>query len=431
MPQRRTRGWLLIGRACATTAIIAGHLIAALPLLATRRGRARMADRTPRLLTALGPFFVKAGQLVSTRRDLLPERWCDALAELADEVRPPRRAAVARTLAGAGLADAFAEFDWEPVACGSIASVHRARLADGTEVAVKVQRHGIRPVLEADLRLALLGARAGRVLPGMRDLPAEEMIGQLGGAVLHQLDFTAERDALLLLRANLGGHTDLRIPAPVEGLCAPGVLTMEFVPGLGRFRPLGMTPERRREVVRDVLRAVYRMLFVDGLVHCDLHPGNLCLDGEGRVVVLDAGFVVRLPDPVRRSFAGFFLNMAQGNGPRCADIVLASAARLPADLDREGFRTAVTALVDEAFGALSKDFELAAFAPRLFKLQRDFGVFAAAEFAFPLLSLLVLEGMIKEFDSEVDFQAEAVPVLMASFAKDVELDAARTPRDRA
>nr|WP_282204638.1 AarF/UbiB family protein [Kitasatospora fiedleri] len=242
MPERRTRGWLLIGRACATTAIIAGHLIAALPLLATRRGRARMADRTPRLLTALGPFFVKAGQLVSTRRDLLPERWCDALAELADEVRPPRRAAVARTLAGAGLTDAFAEFDWEPVACGSIASVHRARLADGTEVAVKVQRHGIRPVLEADLRLALLGARAGRVLPGMRDLPAEEMIGQLGGAVLHQLDFTAERDALLLLRANLGGHTDLRIPAPVEGLCAPGVLTMEFVPGLGRFRPLGMTP---------------------------------------------------------------------------------------------------------------------------------------------------------------------------------------------
>ncbi|WP_282204637.1 hypothetical protein [Kitasatospora fiedleri] len=111
--------------------------------------------------------------------------------------------------------------------------------------------------------------------------------------------------------------------------------------------------------------------------------------------------------------------------------MLASAARLPADLDREGFRTAVTALVDEAFGALSKDFELAAFAPRLFKLQRDFGVFAAAEFAFPLLSLLVLEGMIKEFDSEVDFQAEAVPVLMASFAKDVELDAARTPQDRA
>ncbi|WP_285733227.1 ABC1 kinase family protein [Kitasatospora phosalacinea] len=428
-------GWLLAGRACATASILAGHLIAALPRLLTRTGRDRLAERAPELLTALGPFFVKAGQLVSTRRDLLPERWCDALAELADEVRPPRRAAVARALAAAGLADAFAEFEWDPVACGSIASVHRARLADGTEVAVKVQRHGLRPVLEADLRLALLGARAGRLLPSMRDLPAEEMIGQLGAAVLHQLDFTAERESLLLLRANLADHTDLRIPAPVEELCGPGVLTMEFVPGISRFRPLGMTPERRREVVRDVLRAVYRMLFVDGLVHCDLHPGNLCLDGEGRVVVLDAGFVVRLPDAVRRYFAGFFLNMAQGNGPKCADIVLDSAARLPADLDREGFRTAVTELVDEAFGALSKDFELGAFAPRLFKLQRDHGVFAAAEFAFPLLSLLVLEGMIKEFDSEVDFQAEAVPVLMASFAEDVRVDAERAadaaPRERA
>ncbi|MFE7558246.1 ABC1 kinase family protein [Kitasatospora sp. NPDC057500] len=424
MAEQRTSRWLLAGRACATASIVTGHLVAALPRMATRGGRARLAERAPRLLTALGPFFVKAGQLVSTRRDLLPEHWCDALAELADEVRPPRRAAVARTLAEAGLTDAFAEFEWDPVACGSIASVHRARLADGTEVAVKVQRHGIRPVLEADLRLALLGARAGRLLPSMRDLPAEEMIGQLGGAVLHQLDFTAERDSLLLLRANLGGHTDLRIPAPVDDLSGPTVLTMEFISGLGRFRPLGMTTDRRQEVVRDVLRAVYRMLFVDGLVHCDLHPGNLCLDDGGRVVVLDAGFVVRLPDPVRRSFAGFFLNMAQGNGPKCADIVLESAARLPADLDREGFRSAVTALVDEAFGALSKDFELGAFAPRLFKLQRDFGVFAAAEFAFPLLSLLVLEGMIKEFDSEVDFQAEAVPVLMASFAKDVEVDAA-------
>ncbi|OKJ09213.1 ABC1 kinase family protein [Kitasatospora sp. CB01950] len=425
MPEHRTSGWLLARRACTTAAIVTGHLIAALPHLGTRGGRARLAHRAPRLLTALGPFFVKAGQLVSTRRDLLPAHVCDALAELADDVRPPSRADVARTLAEAGLADAFAEFEWEPVACGSIASVHRARLADGTEVAVKVQRHGIRPVLEADLRLALLGARAGRVLPSMRDLPAEEMIGQLGGAVLHQLDFIAERDSLLLLRANLADHTDLRIPAPVDGLCGPQVLTMEFVSDLGRFRPLGMTMERRREVVRDVLRAVYRMLFVDGLVHCDLHPGNLCLDGKGRVVVLDAGFVVRLPDAVRRSFAGFFLNMAQGNGPKCADIVLESAARLPENLDREAFRTAVTELVDEAFGALSKDFELGAFAPRLFQLQRDHGVFAASEFAFPLLSLLVLEGMIKEFDSEVDFQAEAVPVLMASFAKDVQVDAER------
>ncbi|MFJ1896273.1 ABC1 kinase family protein [Streptomyces sp. NPDC088115] len=425
MREQRTSWWLLPKRACATALIVTGHLIAALPHTLTRGGRTRLAHRAPRLLTALGPFFVKAGQLLSTRRDLVPERWCDALGELADEVRQPRRAAVARTLAEAGMSDAFAEFDWEPVACGSIASVHRARLADGSEVAVKVQRYGIRPVLEADLRLALLGARAGRLLPSMRDLPAEEMIGQLGGAVLRQLDFNAEHDSLLALRGNLSDHTRLRIPAPVEGLCGPTVLTMEFVPDIGRFRPHGMSMARRQEVVRDVLRAVYRMLFVDGVVHCDLHPGNLCLDGEGRVVVLDAGFVVQLPDAVRRSFAGFFLNMAQGNGPKCADIVLDSAARLPADMDREGFRSAVTELVDEVAGALSKDFDLGAFAPRLFKLQKDFGVFAAAEFAFPLLSLLVLEGMIKEFDSEVDFQAEAVPVLMASFAKDVQVDSER------
>lgn len=431
MNDRRTTWWLLPRRALTTGLIVTGHVVAALPLAATRRGRAGLAHRARLLLTALGPLFVKGGQLLSTRRDLVPEHWCDALGTLADEVRPPRRSAVARTLREAGLQDAFAEFGWEPIACGSIASVHRARLADGRLVAVKVQRHGLRPVLEADLRLALLGARAGRVMPSMRRLPAEEMIGQLGGAVLRQLDFAAEREALVALRRNFTEETGMRIPAPVAELSGPTVLTMEYVAGIVRFRPVGMTTDRRREVVRDVLKAVYRMLFVDGLVHCDLHPGNLCLDGEGQVVVLDAGFVVRLPDAVRRSFAGFFLNMAQGNGPTCADIVLDSAAGLPADLDREGFRAAVTELVDEVYGALSGDFELSAFAPRLFRIQRDFGVFAAAEFAFPLLSLLVLEGMIKEFDSEVDFQAEAVPVLMASFAKDVRIDAERRAEEAA
>jgi ubiquinone biosynthesis protein len=164
--------------------------------------------------------------------------------------------------------------------------------------------------------------------------------------------------------------------------------------------------------MQQVLRAVYQMLFLDGLVHCDLHPGNLRLNAKGEVVLLDAGFVVRLPDRVRRHFGDFFLNMALGQGRRCADIVVESAARVPEGFDHEGFRVAVEQLVEEAADVVAGEFNLAAFAPKLFRLQRRYGIYAAAEFAFPLLSLLVLEGMIHSFDPGIDFQGEAVPVLM-------------------
>jgi ubiquinone biosynthesis protein len=159
------------------------------------------------------------------------------------------------------------------------------------------------------------------------------------------------------------------------------------------------------------MAVVYQMLFVDGFVHCDLHPGNLYFDHDAGLVMLDAGFVIRLPDPVRRSFADFFINMAMGDGWMCGQIVIESAAEIADDCDLDGFRTELGELVTDASGAKSGEFDLARFAGRLFDLQRRFGLFPAPEFAFPLLSLLVIEGMIKVFDSDVDFQAEAMPVL--------------------
>jgi ubiquinone biosynthesis protein len=154
------------------------------------------------------------------------------------------------------------------------------------------------------------------------------------------------------------------------------------------------------------------MLFVDGLVHCDLHPGNLYFSRDAhQLVILDAGFVIRLPDDVRMSFADFFINMAMGNGEMCAQVVIDCAAQIAPNCDRAGFRTALGELITETTGVRSGEFSLARFAGRLFGLQRQYGLYPAAEFAFPLLSLLVLEGMIKGFDSGVDFQAEALPVL--------------------
>jgi ubiquinone biosynthesis protein len=389
-------------------------------LLSRRRGRRSSkggglanGERWVRMLTHLGPSYIKIGQLVSTRRDLLPPGVTGRLGQLTDSAPPPGRRRIQRAVraAYAGWDWPFREFAWEPVASGSIATVHEAVTGDGRRVAVKVRRPGIQTMMERDFALtrAVMGALGA--VPKLRKIPFKVMHEQVGLAILRQLDFPAEAAALTELRANLSGLSNVRIPELLPGLCTPEIVVMEYIGDLKRFEPGDLDADTRRQVVRAVLAAVYEMLFIDGVVHCDLHPGNLYFDERANLVILDAGFVIRLPDEIRRSFADFFINMSMGDGWTCAQIVIQSAAHIADDGDLEGFRTGLTELVQEASGAKAGQFDLVRFAGRLFDLQRLFGLFPAPEFAFPLLSLLVIEGMIKDFDSGVDFQAEAAPVL--------------------
>ncbi|WP_461119429.1 ABC1 kinase family protein [Saccharothrix stipae] len=382
-----------------------------------RRGGGRdgavVARRVGRLLTGLGPTFVKGGQLLSTRKDVLPPSWCDRLGRLHDRVRPMTGAQAADALARA-YPDRwpFTRFDRTPCASGSIACVYRAELADGREVAVKLRRPGIDRRMHADFALLSLGAGVLERLPWLREVPARRMVDQVGFAVRRQLDLVQEADALAALRRNLDGNRYFVIPRPIPEASGDGALVMEFIEGLTRFGPHDFTREERREIVRRVLHGVYRMLFVDGQVHCDMHPGNLYLTRAGDVVLLDAGFVVRLEPAVRQLFAEFFLAMALGRAEECAEVVLRSAEHVPPGSDVEGFRRAVVDLVTTAHGQTAGRFRLAPFATRLFDAQRRSGISAAPEFVFPLVSLLVLEGMINEFDVDVDFQAEAIPTLL-------------------
>jgi ubiquinone biosynthesis protein len=168
----------------------------------------------------------------------------------------------------------------------------------------------------------------------------------------------------------------------------------------------------RRTFATSVLTAVYRMLFVDGFVHCDLHPGNLYFTERGQVVVLDAGFSVQLTERMRRLFAEFFMNMSLGRGRRCARIVVDSAESVGPGADVEGFVERMADLVERSHGLPAREFSLIGFATEMFDLQRTFGLRAATELVFPLLSLLVIEGTVRELDPDVDFQQTAQPVLM-------------------
>ncbi|MEV0083531.1 AarF/UbiB family protein [Saccharopolyspora sp. NPDC050642] len=401
------------------SAVIAGTALRHGGRALARRALARRAPNgsggLAELVADLGPAFVKGAQLLSTRRDLLDPKWCDAMGGLHDQVRPMSRPQAVQALHRAYPAQRewpFRRFDATAVASGSIASVYRAELHDSTEVAVKLRRPGLHRLIGADLRLVAAGAGLVQRLPAMRRVPAARIVDQVSQAIRRQLDLDLEAQALRTLRANLGDFARVRIPAPIPAACGDGALVMEFVPGLRRFGPDSFTREQRRELVRQVLHAVYRMLFVDGLVHCDMHPGNLYLNPDGNVVLLDAGFVVPLQPHVKRLFAEFFLNMSLGRGPECAEVVLRSAEHVPPEADLPGFRADIVELVATTAGRRAGDFQLAPFATRLFDLQRRSGVAAAPEFVFPLLSMLVLEGMINEFDVDVDFQAEAIPTLL-------------------
>jgi ubiquinone biosynthesis protein len=404
-------------RACRVGTLVSGYgLIFGATAVAAKLRRSTSTNSGERLvsmLNALGPSYIKIGQLLSTRQDLLPEHICAALARLTDSTPPPARTRIEKAvrLAYSDREWPFTEFEWTPVACGSIATVHRAVTGDGRRVAVKVRRPGIDRIMRQDFELTSMAMAALGAMPPFRSMPMKVMSSQVGGAILRQLDFAAERESLVALRANVADSGGIRIPAPLPELCTDEIVVMDYVDDLVRFGPGDLDASTRSAAVRKVLALIYEMLFVDGLVHCDLHPGNLYFDRNVELVILDAGFVIRLPEDVRMSFADFFINMALGNGEMCAQVVIDCAAQIAPDCDRDGFRTALGELISETTGVRSGDFSLARFAGRLFGLQRRYGLYPAPEFVFPLLSLLVLEGMIKGFDSGVDFQAEALPIL--------------------
>lgn len=438
MAAHKVSPFVLLGRAMRVGWILAGTGgRVALVWLATRpSGRRKFfADRMIEVaihqISRSGPTFIKMAQLLSTRVDLLPPALCARLATLHDNV-PPMRPSVARKLAdkrlGGRLDELCAEFEPEAVASGSIASVYRATLRDGSVVAIKVRRARVDRVLRADLTLMRIISGLMAKLPAFRSLPVAEMVGQLSAAIAAQLDFRREAESLRKLADNLRSLPGVRVPAVRTDVVAEedadGILVMEFVPDLVRRTPADLPEDAGPALVSLCLDAVYQMLFRDGLVHNDLHPGNLYFMADGSIVIVDAGFVSTLSHGAKKSFAEFFYAMAMGNGIRCADILTETGIK-PEKFDLEAFRTEIADLVAASSGARSKDFNLLQFSTKLFDIQRRHQLYAEPEFVFPILSLLVLEGAIKEFAPETDFQGKAVPYVLAALVEaEPEADAA-------
>jgi len=355
---------------------------------------------------------------MSTRRDILPEELVTPLQRLQDSV-PPFPAEEALSIVECALGQPvdtlFSSFDPTPIGSASIAQVHRAVLRDSlTEVAVKIRRPGIDRTIRIDSRVFMAVLRGVSLLPYIRGVPLLEAGSQIMGAIQAQTDFCAEAERHRQFFALFEDGTPVRVPRLVDSYCAGEVLVMEYFAQFVKITALEMDPNVHRRAVVAGLRGLYMMLFVSGLVHCDLHPGNILVGRNGEVVILDFGFSTVMPRSERVAFARFFLSIAFADGATAARIVLETALRVPPNLNRTDFERAIGELVRRASGSTAGEFFVASFVTSLFAIQRRHAVYGSPDFTMAILSLMVYEGIIRHRCSDLDFQREAMPALMLS-----------------
>lgn len=362
------------------------------------------------LFESLGATYIKVGQILSSRPDLLPPDIVMALSRLQDQVASFDGRNIPRLIEeafGRRLEEIFESFDLVPISSASVAQVHRARLRQGPPVAVKIRRPGLVVKVRTDLLMLEFFARTLNRIPAMRFIPLTGLVAEFSQSIEEQLDFNLEAENCRRFYRNFEQARGIKIPKLFDDLCVESVLTMEYLDGLLKVGELDFSRRQYEMVAATSLRAFYQMVFVDGFVHCDMHPGNVFFRDDGQFVILDMGLVARLDDTTLNNFLEFFFGMVTNNGQKCARIIYETATFRAKDCDREKFEAAVAAVVNEYATRKARDFEVTGFATQLFNTQRRFGIRGATDFTMTILSLVVFEGIVKQIDPELDFQDEA------------------------
>ena len=255
------------------------------------------------LFRQLGATFIKVGQIMSTRPDLIPEYVSSALAELQDHVGPFPFEDVVRAVEadlGRPLSSVYAEFAPVPIASASVAQVHKARLPDGRIVAVKVRRPDVVEICTFDLVVMRLWARLIARIPSISTLsPGRDAWTSSAAPMFAQLDFRIEASNNRRFRDNFKGHADVVFPEVVEALSGERVLTMSFIAGT-KILSTRATRSDPKRVARLGLPTLMKMIFEDGFVHADLHPGNIFITPDDKLALLDLGLVGELDEPHRK-----------------------------------------------------------------------------------------------------------------------------------
>ncbi len=403
------------------------HPIAYRLLWIVRFGRSPKMPRGMRLrlaLESLGPIFVKFGQVLSTRRDLIPLDVAIELALLQDRVPPfpsDQSAACIEAALGASPHVLFKHFEADPVASASIAQVHFAVMHDGREVAVKVLRPGMRDIIEKDL--TLLRALAGvieRLAPDTRRLKPREVVAEFDKYLHDELDLIREAANCSQLRRNFEPHTGrsnlLIVPEVVWEYCATTVFTMEWMRGIpvshiDRLRSAGVNI---KELARSGVEIFFMQVFSDGFFHADMHPGNIYVSDApetlGRYIALDFGIVGSLSEHDKNYLAQNFLAFFRRDYRRVAQLHIESGW-VPANTREEELEGAVRTVCEPYFDRPLSEISLGQVLLRLFQTSRRFNVEIQPQLVLLQKTLLNVEGMGRELDPSLDLWKTAKPYL--------------------
>jgi len=298
-------------------------------------------------IEALGPAFVKLAQALSTRPDLVAPRYLSALQRMQDGVGEVAAIEIEGVVAqelGAPVGALFRRFDPTPIAAGSLAQVHAAELPDGTPVAVKVQRPGIEARVASDMELLTSVARfAEGHADTARRLGVRDWVAASYEALNEELDFVAEAENLEALAEVFDPYPGLVVPLPHRGFCTRRVLTMDLIRG-SKVEAGAIDADRGEALGGSLLRAYLDQVFARGRVHADPHPGNVLLDEDRGLAVIDAGMVTYLSRSSRLALLRLMLHAIQGDGDTVADLCETMGRRLP-EYDRQSYRRAVRNLV--------------------------------------------------------------------------------------
>ena len=362
-----------------------------------------LAEQLADDLERLGPTYIKLGQVLSTRGDLLPLPVVDALTRLQDHVEPFPFAEVEAIVCaelGVRLSKAFSFFDTEPLAAASLGQVHRATMRDGRQVVVKVQRPGIRKIVSDDLDvLASIAAFADKHTDAGRRYGFADMVAEFRTSLIRELDYRQEARNLLTLRKNLEDFDRILVPAPIDDYTTSKVLTMEYVSGVKvtALSPVARTELDGAALADQLFNAYLKQVLVDGFVHADPHPGNVFLTDDGRIALIDLGMVARIQPSLQEKLLHMLLAVTEGRGEAAANVAVTIGVKLE-DFDEAAFRRVTLDLIASNHDARAEDIEVGKTVLMLTKVAADCGLRAPPEMALLGKTLLSLDKVGRTID---------------------------------
>lgn len=393
--------------------------------VSNRRAPGRPGERLARALVELGPSFIKFGQALSTRADLVGDAVAADLSMLQDRIAPFPFAEVERIVAAEferPISELYAAFDPEPIAAASVAQVHRAVTRDGRTVAVKITRPGVEAAFERDVDLLYwLAEIADRTQPGLRRLRLHESVTAFADTVAMELDLRFEAAAASELAENFADDDTFRVPDVLWSLTGKNVLTTAWIENgipideRDRISAAGFAPTA---IAERAARAFFKMVFSDGFFHGDMHPGNLFVGPSGEIVAVDFGIMGRIGVAERRYLGEMLLAFLNGDYRRAAEVHF-EAGYVPPDRSVDLFAQACRSIAEPILDLPASEVSVARLLAQLFKVTETFGMEVQPQLLVLQKTMLTAEGIGRGLCPEVNFWELARPLIEEWMARTI------------